>query len=209
MSRGNQELEALKKVVAEQLPTTQFQVVGRRTGKSIAPGKTSKHPTVTPKNYEVHYAQSVGLGAMQLIQKKLNLTVPPPRATAKPSIPNLLAVDAAEGQRFPERKTPRRPPSFSVKATVTKQDEKQRYYFRVRDISLHGMFLYAKPHFEHGFSVGQSLTIRITAGQRAFELKANVMRICNGSDVESQLFPLGIGVRFEDDAIAAELNVWI
>jgi hypothetical protein len=84
----------------------------------------------------------------------------------------------------------------------------REYVFRVRDLSMGGLFLYTRVGHLYPFYVGAGLMIELYDYDHAVEFRATVVRIVQPGTPESERFPAGFGVKIAeiDDENRARLN---
>jgi PilZ domain-containing protein len=88
-----------------------------------------------------------------------------------------------------------------LRALVMLPSSKRRDYFRIRDISGTGAFLYPKASFENRIKVGTRLQIRVAFRGGSVNLQARVHRLVIGHSLEAKLFPNGFAVEFDPPGI--------
>ena len=71
----------------------------------------------------------------------------------------------------------------------------REYVFRVRDLSMGGLFLYTRVGHLYPFFVGAPLMIELYDYDHAVEFRASVVRIVQPGTPEAERFPSGFGVK--------------
>jgi PilZ domain len=74
----------------------------------------------------------------------------------------------------------------------------REYVFRVRDLSMGGLFLYTRVGHLYPFYVGAPLVIELYDYDHAVEFRASVVRIVQAGTPESERFPSGFGVKIAE-----------
>jgi len=84
----------------------------------------------------------------------------------------------------------------------------REYVFRVRDLSMGGLFLYTRVGHLYPVYVGAPLVIELYDYDHAVEFRASVVRIVQPGSPEAERFPAGFGVKIAeiDDENRARLN---
>jgi hypothetical protein len=87
-------------------------------------------------------------------------------------------------------------------------DSDCEYVFRVRDLSMGGLFLYTRVGHLYPFYVGAPLIIQLYDYDHTVELRAVVVRIVEAGSPEAERFPSGFGVKIVeiDEAHHARLQ---
>lgn len=71
----------------------------------------------------------------------------------------------------------------------------REYVFRVRDLSVGGLFLYTRVGHLYPFYVGTALQIALHDFNRAVEFRGVIVRIVENGSPEAERYPSGFGVR--------------
>ena len=71
----------------------------------------------------------------------------------------------------------------------------KEYVFRVRDLSVAGLFLYTRVGHLYPFKVGTPLLIELYDYDQAVDFKAVIVRIVEPTSNEAERFPAGFGVK--------------